>query len=815
MTDTHTFNTKISRALSAIAFSALLVPQIANAEKIMAIGDSITESAAARSYPFSNTDFPLSAWRNDPGGPPGTLRSYREHLHDLLIDASCDADVTWVGARGVANRVPESHEGHSGWRVDELLTRTWPEQGTTSPTNDLDGWLSEYSPDVVLIHAGTNDMLEETDANSIGATAVTTAAELGQMLDKVYAQNANMTVLIANVIPIYGWYADHQNVSPFPLLSVDNANELEAAALSAEIQSLVAARPASEDIHLVDVRNGFFVDEANVVSCPAGTGGSTTNDSMTVCKSTGGYDFADGVHPSIWGDNHIANKFYDVIYNNTNICSTTGPGPDVTAPDSDVDADPGGLQLGTITFSGTATDDLSGVQTVKVRIRRLSDNLNYSGVDWVSSANTWLDAAGTTSWSIDVPVSEAGNYTVWAYAIDNDGNVETWADGRDSESFTIGSSGTGDVVAPDSDVAPDPGGLTTGTVTFSGTATDDSSGVQSVNVRIRRLSDNRNYSGSSWVTTANTWVIATGTTSWSVDVPVTEAGNYTVWAYATDNDGNIETWADGRDSESFTIGSTGGADTTAPDSDVNADPGNLTEGTVTFSGTASDDSAGVQTVRVRIRRLSDNLNYSGSGWVASANTWLVATGADIWSIDVPVIEGDYRVWAYAEDAVGNIETWADGRDTENFSIGPVGGGGSNLMVEGEVGTFTGDFVAANDGLASGGMYAHVPAGGGAGDYHTHSAAYTVNITTAGTYKVNASVYAAATNQNSFFAQIGTGSEYIWHIPATSAYVNDFVSNRVGGNDVDVEIMLTPGSHTLYVYFREEQARLDWIEFVLQ
>jgi hypothetical protein len=44
------------------------------------------------------------------------------------------------------------HEGHWGWRVDQILA-------------DLPGWLGSYTPDVALVHLGTNDAFQSQPTN--------------------------------------------------------------------------------------------------------------------------------------------------------------------------------------------------------------------------------------------------------------------------------------------------------------------------------------------------------------------------------------------------------------------------------------------------------------------------------------------------------------------------------------------------------------------------------------------------------------------------------------------------------------------------
>ncbi len=65
-------------------------------------------------------------------------------------------------------------------------------------------------------------------------------------------------------------------------------------------------------------------------------------------------------------------------------------------------------------------------------------------------------------------------------------------------------------------------------------------------VRVRNKDNNTYWDGNAWVTDSNTWIPATGTTSWTLNVPMMIAGDYRIAAYSIDNAGNVEEWADGR-----------------------------------------------------------------------------------------------------------------------------------------------------------------------------------------------------------------------------------------------------------------------------
>jgi acyl-CoA thioesterase-1 len=113
--------------------------------------------------------------------------SYRRFLWQALTSSGYAVD--FVGSqrshhRGAAphDDFDWDHEGHWGWRADEILERI----GT---------WASSYNPDIVLIHLGTNDVLQRQDAEE-------TTEELGRIIDGLRRVNPHVTVILAEIIPL-------------------------------------------------------------------------------------------------------------------------------------------------------------------------------------------------------------------------------------------------------------------------------------------------------------------------------------------------------------------------------------------------------------------------------------------------------------------------------------------------------------------------------------------------------------------------------------------------------------------------------------
>lgn len=166
----------------------------------MPLGDSITESSAG-------------------------LPTYRYYLWKSAQAKGYRID--FVGSkRGTVNGPPAypdfdmDHEGHSGWRADEVLAQ-------------ITGWASAASPDFVLVHLGHNDLCQGQDVPS-------TVNDLAGIIDALRTVNAHVAVILAQVIA--------------------SANPCHAAIpmLNAQLPALAAAKNTVESpVVVADLFTGF------------------------------------------------------------------------------------------------------------------------------------------------------------------------------------------------------------------------------------------------------------------------------------------------------------------------------------------------------------------------------------------------------------------------------------------------------------------------------------------------------------------------------------------------------------------------------
>ncbi len=196
---------------------------------------------------------------------------------------------------------------------------------------------------------------------------------------------------------------------------------------------------------------------------------------------------------------------------------------------------------------GTAADSGSGVNLVKVAVRDAGGNF-WNGAAFVANGGTplWQTATGQTAWSYAFTPPSNGSYTVLAQSFDVASNPSTIAQAAFSQQT--------DNVPPTVSISfPASGGsytssafnrgCSTTTADICGSASDAASGVASVQISLRRTSDNTWWNGSAFVAGSQIWVPATGTTGWSYAFTPAASTSYSLQARATDGAGNSATTA--------------------------------------------------------------------------------------------------------------------------------------------------------------------------------------------------------------------------------------------------------------------------------
>ncbi|MBI5150110.1 MAG: DUF4215 domain-containing protein [Candidatus Omnitrophica bacterium] len=134
---------------------------------------------------------------------------------------------------------------------------------------------------------------------------------------------------------------------------------------------------------------------------------------------------------------------------------------------------------------------------------------------------------------------------------------------------------------------------------------------------------------------------------------------------------------------------------------------------------------------------------------------------------------------------------------------------ADLYVETEsAATLTAPMQIASDATASGGKFIYIPNGNGV-SYSVPgkgTASYTINIPQNGTYALWGRIIAQYPNDDSFFIQVDSGTNYTWPTPAGSTWhwarVKDMFHHSY------VTLSLSAGVHTISVKHREDGAKID-------
>ncbi|MFJ9825029.1 GDSL-type esterase/lipase family protein [Streptomyces sp. NPDC101160] len=109
-----------------------------------------------------------------------TGNGYRGPLQNLVAAEGRFA-VDYVGSQQNGVMADPANEGHPGDTVDQISA-------------GIDGWLAATHPDVVLLHIGVNDLNQYASGSD-------TAAKATQLVDRIFADQPGVTVIMQGLIP--------------------------------------------------------------------------------------------------------------------------------------------------------------------------------------------------------------------------------------------------------------------------------------------------------------------------------------------------------------------------------------------------------------------------------------------------------------------------------------------------------------------------------------------------------------------------------------------------------------------------------------
>lgn len=105
---------------------------------------------------------------------------YRRDLWNRLYRVGMSPDFTGSLRNGTMG--DNNHEGHLNWRIDQLSQRIVP-------------WLRTYKPDIVLLHIGTNDIVQNYDVRRA-------PARLSFLIDQIRAVRPSAHIFVASLIAV-------------------------------------------------------------------------------------------------------------------------------------------------------------------------------------------------------------------------------------------------------------------------------------------------------------------------------------------------------------------------------------------------------------------------------------------------------------------------------------------------------------------------------------------------------------------------------------------------------------------------------------
>ena len=259
----------------AIAPTAATAAESNGGVRVMPLGDSLTEGTQV------------------PGG-------YRNGLWQRLSGGGYRVDFVGTQFNGPAALGDHDHEGHPGWRIDQLDA-------------NATRWLQATSPRTVLLHIGTNDILQNYNVAAA-------PRRLSALIDRITATSPSTDVFVATIIPL---------ASPGQEAAARTFN----AALPAIVQSKVNS---GRRVHLVDMHAALTTaDLIDGVHPTAGgydkmaavwyaalrsvpgtigdttgtpTGGSLVGAGSRRCLDVPGGNSTNGTQPVIWDCNGAANQ---------------------------------------------------------------------------------------------------------------------------------------------------------------------------------------------------------------------------------------------------------------------------------------------------------------------------------------------------------------------------------------------------------------------------------------------------------------------------------------------------------------------------
>lgn len=248
-------------------------------------GQFLIHLRAATSDTVARQDFMLTVYNqqtvnilplgNSITNGTSSYNSYRRSLWQLLHKAGYNFDLvgSW-SLHHMGGPVPDpdfdmDHDGHSGWKASDILQPPdWDKQ-----RGNIDAWLGSYTPDIVLMELGTNEVFQCTGAASA-------MADIASIIDKLRKKNAAVKILLAQIPPLGNQWA------PKKLCGTDTAYEQAVLLFNKAIVEFAQTKTSARSpVIIVDQFTG--IDPAT--------------------------DMYDDIHPNLNGEIKMAERWYNAV----------------------------------------------------------------------------------------------------------------------------------------------------------------------------------------------------------------------------------------------------------------------------------------------------------------------------------------------------------------------------------------------------------------------------------------------------------------------------------------------------------------------
>ncbi|WP_422769707.1 GDSL-type esterase/lipase family protein [Plantactinospora sp. WMMC1484] len=150
---------------------ALLAVVLVTVAILLQGGHRVEAAAGVRVLPLGDS---ITDGFNVPGG-------YRIDLWQKVVAGGYTVDFVGSQANGPASLGDRDHEGHSGWRIDQIDA-------------NIVSWLTTFQPQTILLHIGTNDVFQNRDLPNA-------PNRLAALIDRITTTAPNAKLFVATIVP--------------------------------------------------------------------------------------------------------------------------------------------------------------------------------------------------------------------------------------------------------------------------------------------------------------------------------------------------------------------------------------------------------------------------------------------------------------------------------------------------------------------------------------------------------------------------------------------------------------------------------------